>query len=79
MVVSSWDAHKKIRIDNDSIPEEILKLLQPNRRFHVRVNIGAESHEDLFFVSWESDVGIHHPDNALPPIIRRSAARNPTG
>ncbi len=69
VVVSSWDAHKKIRIDNDSIPEEILKLLQPKRRFHAQVNTGAESHEDLFFVSWESDVGLHPLDTAMPPLF----------
>ena len=54
-VVSSWDVHKKIRIDNDGVPGEILKRLQPGRRFHAEVNTGAESHEDLFFVSWEPD------------------------
>ena len=52
-VVSSWDVHKKIRIDKDSVPKGIRKLLQPGRRFHAQVNTGAESHEDLFFVSWE--------------------------
>ncbi len=54
-MVSSWDVHKKIRIDNDGVPGEILKRLQPGRRFHAEVNTGAESHEDLFFVSWEPD------------------------
>ena len=52
-VVSSWDVHKKIRIDKDSVPKGIRKLLQPGSRFHAEVNTGAESHEDLFFVSWE--------------------------
>ena len=52
-IVSSWDVHKKIRIDNDSIPAKIRELLQPGRRFHAEVNTGAESHEELFFVSWE--------------------------
>ena len=55
VVVPAWDAHKKVRIDNDGMPDEILKRLQPGRRFHAEVNTGAESHEDLFFVSWESD------------------------
>ena len=55
VVVSSWDVNKKIRIDRGSIPKKIRKLLQPGKRFHAKVNTGAESHEDLFFVSWESE------------------------
>ena len=54
-VVPAWDSRKKVRIDNDGIPKDILKLSQPGKRFHAEVNIGAESHEDLFFVSWESE------------------------
>ena len=44
-----------VRIDNDGIPEEILKLSQPGKRFHAEVNIGAKNQEDLFFVSWETN------------------------
>ena len=54
-VVPAWDSRKKVRIDNGGIPGDILKLSQPGKRFHAEVNIGAESHEDLFFVSWESE------------------------
>ena len=54
-VVPAWDSRKKVRIDNAGIPENILKRSQPGKRFHAKVNIGAESHEDLFFVSWESE------------------------
>ena len=32
-----------------------LKLVQPGMRFHAEVNTGAESHEDLFFDSWDSE------------------------
>ena len=32
----------------------IRPLLEPGRRFHAEVNIGADSDDQLFFVSWES-------------------------
>ena len=54
-VVPAWDSRKKVRIANDDIPKNILELSEPGKRFHAKVNIGAESHEDLFFVSWESE------------------------
>ena len=53
-VVPSWDVHRKIRVDNDNVPQEILDLVEPDRRFHAVVNTGAESHYDLFFDDWES-------------------------
>ena len=54
-VVSSWDLHRRIRIDRESVPETIRELLQPGKElhFHAEVNIGASSREDLYFVSWE--------------------------
>ena len=53
-VVPAWDVRRKIRVDNDNVPQEILKLVEPDRRFHAVVNTGAESHYDLFFDDWES-------------------------
>lgn len=55
VVVPGWSPWKKIRLYNDGVPDEIQRLLEPGRRFHAEVNIGAGSDEDLFFVSWESD------------------------
>ncbi|MDE0192351.1 MAG: hypothetical protein OXQ90_13435 [Gammaproteobacteria bacterium] len=52
-VVPSWDHRQKIRIYNDNLPTEVQRLLKPEKRFHARVNKGARSHEDLFFVDWE--------------------------
>ena len=40
-VVSSWDAHKKIRIHFEDIPRVILRQLSPGKRFHAEVNSGA--------------------------------------
>ena len=53
-IVPAWSPQKKIRLHEDSLPEEILDLVEPGKRFHAQVNIGAESHEDLFFDDWES-------------------------
>lgn len=55
VVVPAWSPQKKIRLYNDSVPEEVQGLLEPGRRFHAEVNTGAGSDGDLFFVSWESD------------------------
>ena len=54
VVVPAWSPQKKIRLYNDSVPGEIRGSLEPGRRFHAEVNIGAGSDEELFFVSWES-------------------------
>lgn len=53
-VLPAWDSRKKVRIDNDSIPENVLTLLEPGKRFHAEVNTGAESYAELFFDAWES-------------------------
>ena len=54
-IVPSWSPHHKIRVYMDNLPSEIHHLVKPGKRFHAQVNTGAESHEDLFFVSWESE------------------------
>ena len=53
-IVPAWSPQQKIRLYKDSLPKEILDLVEPGKRFHAQVNIGAESHEDLFFDDWES-------------------------
>lgn len=54
VVVPAWHARQKIRIDMDGLPKIIRNLVEPDRRFHALVNTGAESHEDLFFDTWET-------------------------
>ena len=56
-IVFSWDVHKKIRVDKESVPEQIRKVLTPDMQFHfyAEVNIGADSPGDLFFDSWGSE------------------------
>ena len=55
VIVPPWDVRNKIPIDMDSLPAEIRGLIEPDRRFHALVNTGADSHEDLFFESWEPE------------------------
>lgn len=52
-VVPAWDVRKKIRIDRDVVPEQIYGSFHNEKIVHAKVNIGAESYEELFFVSWE--------------------------
>ncbi len=53
VIVPPWDVRKKIPIDMESLPPDIRDRLAPDHRFHAMVNTGADSHEDLFFESWE--------------------------
>ena len=55
VIVPPWDVRKKVRVDVDSMPQAVQKLIEPDRRFHAFVNTGAEHHEDLFFDHWETE------------------------
>ncbi len=51
-----WDPHKGLRLRIEDVePESVRSLLREDSWFHAHVNIGAESHEDLFFERWEVD------------------------
>jgi len=53
VVVPGWSAIQKIRVQYDSIPTDLLSKMQNGlERLHAKVNIGAESDEDLYF-DWE--------------------------
>lgn len=54
-VISSWDAEKKIKIGAEGVPAEIRRDLEAGKRFHAKVNTGADSYEDLFFDEWEPE------------------------
>lgn len=54
-IVPAWDSQQKIRLYKDNLPDKIRNRVELGRRFHAQVNTGAESHEDLFFISWESE------------------------
>lgn len=49
VVIPAWDTQKKVRVDYNSLPQKMLRIMRPNYRFHAGVNIGARRYEDLFF------------------------------
>lgn len=55
VIVPAWNPNQAIRLYFDSIPSELHRLLEPGRRLHALVNIGAESFEDVFFEKWEPE------------------------
>ncbi len=54
-VLPAWDVHRRVKIDMDNIPPDILALAKPDRRFHAQVNTGATDHRELFFDEWEAN------------------------
>jgi len=57
VAIPSWDLDTIIPINGADVPGEVLgKIKEGESRFHVKVNIGAERHEDIYFdfVSWET-------------------------
>lgn len=53
VVVPGWNTDEKIRVYIDDVPKELRDQIQPHRRFHAQVNLGAEAPEELFFSDWE--------------------------
>lgn len=55
VVVPGWDAQKRIRLLNSDCPDSILKQAKKGQiRCHAKVNIGAETDENLYFTEWEA-------------------------
>jgi CheY-like chemotaxis protein len=55
VVVPGWDVRAKVRLDLDSVGDKIKCLVEPGKRFHAKVNIGAQSADDLYFDEWETE------------------------
>ena len=53
VIVPAWNPHQAIRIYFEDIPPNLLLKLRTGLRVHARVNIGAESFEDVYFDEWE--------------------------
>lgn len=54
VVVPGWDSQKRIRLLNSDCPDNIIEQVKLGQvRCHAKVNIGAESDEDLYFTEWE--------------------------
>jgi len=55
VVVPGWDAQKRIRVQNSDCPPHIIQQAKNGQlRCHAKVNLGAESDEDLYFTEWEA-------------------------
>lgn len=56
VVVPGWDPVQNVRLFKDDVPVHLWDQIEPGRRFHTQVNIGAERHEELYFdfLSWEA-------------------------
>jgi hypothetical protein len=55
VVIPGWNVREKIRISLEDVPEIIKPLLVPEKRLHAQVNLGVESHEQLYFDGWEQE------------------------
>lgn len=53
VVVPGWDIRDIIRLDLDSVPDELRMRIKPDKRLYAWVNTGAENAEDLSFERWE--------------------------
>jgi len=55
VVLPGWNTRKKICVTFEAVPSEIEGLLEPGRRFHAQVNLGAEHYGELYFDEWEPE------------------------
>lgn len=55
VVVPGWNSRKKIRLYFDDLPQEMQSLIQPGKRFHAQVNVGATNEDELYFHAWETE------------------------
>lgn len=53
VVVPAWDQNQVIRIYKQDVPKTIRENIVVPSRYHVRVNVGAERHQDIYFDQWE--------------------------
>ncbi len=54
VVVPGWNPREKIRVLFDDLPVELRSLVEPEKRFHAKANVGCESGRDLYFFDWEA-------------------------
>lgn len=53
IILPAWDPDEVIRLPLSTIPDNISRQLVEGKRLHVKANIGAERHEELYFEDWE--------------------------
>ena len=55
VVVPAWNARAKIRLYFSDIHSDILPSIRTGLRIYARVNIGADSFEELYFYDWKTE------------------------
>lgn len=55
VVVPAWDTHQAIRLYHSDIPEDVRQRMRAGARLHAKVNIGADSFEEIYFDEWEPE------------------------
>ena len=55
VVVPAWNRHQAIRLYFQDVPEEIRPRMKAGARLHAKVNIGADSFEEIYFDEWEPE------------------------
>ena len=55
VIVPAWNPNQAIRIYFQDIPQHVLRNLRTGMRVHAKVNIGADSFEDIYFDEWETE------------------------
>ena len=53
VVVPGWEPNEVIGLPLVDIPEPLRPVVRPEARLYAKVNLGAETYEDLFFDEWE--------------------------
>jgi hypothetical protein len=54
VVVPAWNSNEVVRLPSQIMPPNLLGNLRPGSRLHAKVNLGANSNEELFFEDWEN-------------------------
>lgn len=55
VILPGWNSNEIIKLPLILVPEEFRARIKPGTRFHAKVNIGAESQDDLYFDEFEFD------------------------
>lgn len=55
VVIPGWDMDKKILLHLESIPISLRREIQPGKRLHAQVNLGADGYSGIYFDKWEKD------------------------
>ena len=55
VIVPAWNANQAIRLYLEDLPDMIRPRMTTGARLHAKVNIGADTFEDVYFDEWEPE------------------------